>query len=175
MYWREYTCSEPAYRTFSEGSEIDALKVGLVYKKKQQEGLWWWANCASGISNKATIRHFYTRKLRKAWEHALNEKGYASDGSRRVEGDGIKGLTGSLQLLGIARVADAPWDEVKEQCASVLDEVTRLHARPLQAREKQKPVDHQRRPPSKAKSKSGARRVAIGAHSSNSPPRSTSW
>ena len=149
IYWRDYTCSEPAYRTFSEGSEIDRLKVELVYKKKEREGLWWWANCASGISSKATIRHHYTRVLRRAWEQALKERGYARDGSRRIEGDGKEGLTGSLQLLGVAKVADAPWDNVREQCLKVLDQVVKLQTTPLRARgrQKQRQLDHHRKAP----------------------------
>jgi hypothetical protein len=122
--------SEPAYRSYAEGSEIDALKVQLVYKKKKQEGLWWWANCVAGISTKATIRHWHTRRLRKGLEDALKERGYASDGLRLEKDDGKEALTGSLQLLGTVKVADPKWATVREECAKVLDQVIYLHSKP---------------------------------------------
>lgn len=128
-YWRDYTASQPAYNVYTEGSEIDALKVGLVYKKKKQEGLWWWANCAAALSTKSTIRHHYTRLLRRGFEDALKKKGYTTDGQRAIKDDG-KALEGSLQLLGMAKLGDKSWNAVEEECAKVLDQVIKANSQP---------------------------------------------
>lgn len=174
-YWREYTASEPAYRTYAEGGEIDSLKVQLVYKKRKQEGLWWWANCSAGISSKASIRHHYTRLLRRAFEDALRESGYAKDGPRLVKEDGKEGLTGSLQILGMAKVADERWVNVKEECSRVVDEVVKLHRRPLRTPGSGRLQSRQQKPPAD-KGRPGFRRGRphpVSSTDASSP--ATSW
>jgi hypothetical protein len=128
MYWREYTASEPAFRIHAEGGDIDRLKLHLTYKKKQEKGLWWWANSSLSVSPRSTIRHYYTRLLRRSFENALKERGYSKDGSRikRDSEEGGEGLTGTLQILANAKVADKKWDNVQEDCRNTLDLVIKL-------------------------------------------------
>jgi hypothetical protein len=128
IYWREYTASEPAFRVHTEGSEIDRLKLHLTYGKREEKGLWWWANCTLSVSPKSTVRHHYARRLRRGLEDALKARGFATDGSliSREGEDGGKGLPGTLQLLGNAKAADAKWDNLSEQCLRMLDAVIKL-------------------------------------------------
>jgi len=127
-YWRDYTASGPAFLTYTEGGEIDALKVKLVYNKKKQEGLWWWANVSSQLNNKAAIRHHFARVLRRGFDNALKARGYAHDGMRLIAADG-KALEGSLQILGVAKIGDERWEDVKDECESILDQVITLQSR----------------------------------------------
>ncbi|KIW09385.1 uncharacterized protein PV09_00279 [Verruconis gallopava] len=124
-YWREYTASEPCFKATLQGNGVQALKVRFIYEKREQKGLWWWATCATGLSSKRFIRHHFAKRLRKGFEVALEKKGYAKNGTRSIQ-DGKPELTGSLQMIGTAKITDPRWSNVQQECDNVLDMIIKL-------------------------------------------------
>ena len=72
-YYRAYTASEAAFRIHADGGELDRLRVYQAYKKRKEEGLWWFAGTFSTVSQRGFIRHHYAKVLRQEFEEKFRK------------------------------------------------------------------------------------------------------
>lgn len=128
LYWHQYTATEASYRAIAEGTDIDRIKIRRTYSKREEKGLWWFANCAVGVSISSAIRHNRSKLLRRAFTDALTTRGYEKDGSR-TESDERLPLTGTLQIFGTAKAVEtAKWEDLRSQLLKMLDEITKARS-----------------------------------------------
>lgn len=92
--------------------------------------LHWAVRAPLNLSKKATVRWWAGRRIKAAFREVLKEAGLDSKGRRT--GTGVAGLNGALRISTPAdhKILDASGEEVKKECARILQQVMRKQKAP---------------------------------------------
>lgn len=132
-YQPTYTSFLPAYIAMSSMHPLKITQRRLLEQRKK-EGLWWHTTAGTDISKSSCVRHWASRRLRKAFVEELRQRGYDESGKlvdvgkiedayvQRVIKSGRRvDMHGSLRLHGVPTLVPAKFERVKEEVRGIVD------------------------------------------------------
>ena len=108
-----------AQKILEDPEHVLYLPTKQKYNTRPRDTLWWNFSC-NHLKNKAVVRSWAARRMKKAFVEALYSMGFNEDGQVRVEeaqkvSKGSSGLKGTLQMKGQHGAVTTTTEDVRQQ------------------------------------------------------------
>ena len=108
------------------------LKYKRIYEQRRKDTLWWTVITGITTAPKSAVRNYCTRKLKAAFEKALQSRGFDRDGripASEEYPDGRDGIIGTVRFTCVKPMITIDPFSLETECLALLDIVIDLSER----------------------------------------------